>query len=148
MAVSLVEGGNSDFPYVSGISSAEGSAFVTGIHAYTEADAEKTPVFTQVWGRQLSQVSIVKTVEESAFGEQKVTESTRTNRDFIITGASSDPYIWDDESTITAQEFKAALADREVALAAIKQRQDEYNASRAQTQAPAATTGGASGFNF
>ena len=110
--------------------------------------SEKTPVFTQVWGRQLSQITITRTVTESAFGESLVTETPRTNRDFVITGASSDPYIWDDESTITAQEFKAALADREVALAAIKQRQDEYNASRAQTQAPAATTGGASGFNF
>ena len=110
--------------------------------------SEKSPVFTKVWGRQLSQVSIVKTVEESAFGEQKVTESQRTNRDFVITGAASDPYIWDDESTITAQEFTAALADREVALAAIKQRQDDYNATKAQTQAPAAATTGASGFNF
>ena len=110
--------------------------------------SDKAPVFTKVWGRQLSQISIVKTVEESAFGEQKITESQRINRDFVITGASSDPYIWDDDSTITAQEWKTALADREVALAAIKQRQDEYNASRAQTQAPAATTGGVSGFNF
>ena len=110
--------------------------------------SEKSPVFTKVWGRQLSQVSIVKTVEESAFGEQKVTESQRTNRDFVITGASSDPYIWDDDSTITVQEWKTALADREVALAAIKQRQDEYNASRVQTQTPAPASSGISGFNF
>ena len=109
---------------------------------------QRNPVFTKVWGRQMSQVTMVRTVEESAFGEQKVTETPRTNRDFVITGASSDVYLWDDESTITAQEWKAALADREVALAAIKQRQDEYNASRAQTQAPTATSGGASGFNF
>jgi hypothetical protein len=91
---------------------------------------------------------MVKTVTESAFGEPLVTETPRTNRDFVITGAAGDVYLWDDDSTITAQEWKTALADREVALAAIKQRQDEYNASRAQTQAPAATSGGASGFNF
>lgn len=110
--------------------------------------SEKTPCFTKVWGRQLSQVTVTKTVEESAFGEPMVTETQHTSRDFIITGASSDPYIWDDESSITKDEWKQALADREVALAAIKQRQDEYNASRAQTQAPAATPGAASGFNF
>ena len=108
----------------------------------------KTPVFTKVWGRQLSQVTMVRTVEESAFGEQKVTETPITNRDFVITGASSDPYAWDDESKITVKEYNAALADREVALAAIKQRQDEYNASKAQTQAPAATPNAPSGFNF
>lgn len=110
--------------------------------------SQKNPVFTELWGNQVSQVTMVKTVTESAFGQPLVTESPRTNRDFVITGAIGEPYVWDDDSTITAQEWKTALADREVALAAIKQRQDEYNASRAQTQAPAATPGGASGFNF
>ena len=110
--------------------------------------SQKNPVFTKVWGRQLSQTSVVRTVVESAFGEPMVTETPYTNRDFVITGAATDPYVWDDEGTITAQEFKTALADREVALAAIKQRQDEYNASRAQTQAPATTPNAPSGFNF
>ncbi len=110
--------------------------------------SEKTPCFTKVWGRQLSQVTVTKTVEESAFGEPMVTETQHTSRDFIITGASSDPYIWDDESSITKEEWKQALADREVALAAIKQRQDEYNASRAQTQAPVVGAGAGNGFNF
>ncbi len=108
---------------------------------------ERTPCFTQVWGRQLSQTTITRTVTESAFGEPMVTETPRTNRDFIITGALSDPYIWDDETTITVQEYKQGLADRELALANIKQRQDEYNASKAQTQAPAPANG-ISGFNF
>lgn len=106
----------------------------------------KNPCFTKVWGRQLSQVTVVKTVEESAFGEQKVTETPYTNRDFVITGAMTEPYVWDDESTITEAEFKQALADREIALATIKQRQDEYNASKAQTATPAPAA--ASGFNF
>ena len=108
--------------------------------------SEKTPCFTEVWGNQLSQVTMVKTVTESAFGEPLVTETPRTNRDFVITGASGDPYIWNDESTITNDEYKAALADREVALATMKKRQEEYNASRNQVQTPAA--GAASGFNF
>lgn len=110
--------------------------------------SQKNPVFTELWGNQVSQVTMVKTVTESAFGQPLVTETPRTNRDFVITGAVGEPYVWDDEGTITAQEWKAALADREVALAAIKQRQDEYNASRAQTQAPAAAPNGVSGFNF
>ena len=110
--------------------------------------SQKNPVFTELWGNQVSQVTMVKTVTESAFGQPLVTETPRTNRDFVITGAVGEPYVWDDEGTITAQEWKTALADREVALAAIKQRQDEYNASRAQTQAPAAAPNGVSGFNF
>ena len=126
----------------------EFTALTEGAMNYFESlgASEKTPVFTKVWGRQISQVTIVKTVEESAFGEQKVTETPYTNREFVITGATSEPYTWDDEGTITAQEYETAKADRQVALAAIKTRQDEYNASKAQTQTPA--TGAANGFNF
>lgn len=108
--------------------------------------SEKHPVFTKVWGRQLSQVTIVKSVEESAFGEQSVTETSYTNRDFIITGAATTPYDWDDESTLTAAEFKEMLANREIAVAEIKRRQDEYNASRNQSEQSAIPA--ANGFNF
>jgi hypothetical protein len=110
--------------------------------------SQKNPVYTKVWGRQVSQTVITRTVEESAFGEQKVTEVPRTNREFIITGAMSEPYVWDDESTMTQAEYEQAIADRNLAVAEIKRRQDEYNASKAQTQAPAATVGSIGGFNF
>lgn len=125
----------------------EFTALTSGAMDYFEGleASQKDPVFTKVWGRQVSQITMVKTVEESAFGGQKVTETPRANRDFVITGASVDPYVWDDEGTITKKEFEKCLADRELALADIKKRQDDYNASKAQTQAP---TGGASGFNF
>lgn len=128
----------------------EFTALSSGAMDYFEGlDAsQKDPVFTKVWGRQVSQITMVKTVEESAFGGQKVTETPRANRDFVITGASVDPYVWDDEGTITKKEFEQCLADRELALADIKKRQDDYNASRAQTQAPTAAANGASGFNF
>lgn len=107
----------------------------------------KTPCFTKVWGRQVSKVVTIRRVIESAFGEPSVEESASTQRDFVITGGATEPYVWDDESTITVQEYTTAQQDREVALAAIKQRQDEYNASRAQTTAPV-NAAAASGFNF
>ncbi len=110
--------------------------------------SEKTPVFTCVNGHQISKtITTVQQSESSGWGESFAQEVTSSQREFVITGVN-DPYEWDDESTITAQEYKEALQNREVAVAEIKRRQDEYNASRAQTQAPAATTGGASGFNF
>ena len=108
---------------------------------------QKEPVFTKVWGRQVSE-SIVRTVEEeSAFGEPFVREIRRTNRAFIITGAIKDPYVWDDESTMTSKELIDAIAARETYLAGVKQRQDEYNASKGNA-APAATTPANSAFNF
>lgn len=110
--------------------------------------SQKEPCFTKLWGNQISKTVVTRRVEESAFGEPSVTESTSTQRDFVVTGAARETYVWDDESTITAQEFTAALQDREVALATIKQRQDEYNASRGATNAAAAVTNTATGFNF
>ena len=102
------------------------------------------PTFTTVWGRQLSQV-ITKTItEESAFGEPSVREVKSSRKDFVITGAAVTPHIWDDESTMTAAELTEAIAARETYLATVKQRQDEYKASKnAAVAAPAK-----SGFNF
>lgn len=109
--------------------------------------SQKEPCFTKVWGNQISRTVVTRRVEESAFGEPSVTESTSTQRDFVITGTSVEPYVWDDETTITVNEFKEALQNREVALADIKKRQDDYNASRGVATAPAATST-ATGFNF
>jgi hypothetical protein len=104
----------------------------------------KEPVFTKVWGRQIAQTVTNKTVEESAWGEARVQETTSTRRDWIITGCNPEPYLWDDESTITAKELTEAMANRETYLASIKKRQDEYKAQKA---APAvANTAG--GFKF
>ena len=108
--------------------------------------SQSNPVFTKVWGRQVSETVIKKTVEESAFGEAAVKETKSTRRDFVITGASKEPYVWDDESTMTAAELTEAIANREGYLAGVKQRQDEYKASKGQTPANAAPAQGA--FNF
>lgn len=98
---------------------------------------QKDPVFTKVWGRQVSE-TVVRTIEEeSAFGEPSVREVRNTRRDFVITGASKEPYLWDDESTMTAQELIDAIAARETYLATVKQRQEEYKASKNVVAAPA-----------
>ena len=105
------------------------------------------PVFTCVWGRQISQTTVRQIVEESAFGEDSVREVRNTRREFLITGAAKEPYVWDDESSMTAAELNEAIAAREVYLAGVKQRQDEYKASKAAgNNAAAAPAQGA--FNF
>lgn len=104
------------------------------------------PVFTRIRGNQISE-SIVRRIEEaSAFGEPSVREYRSTKKDFVITWAQENPYDWDDESTITAQELKEAMANREIALAELKRRRDEYKASQGSTNAAAAPATGA--FNF
>ena len=107
---------------------------------------QKNPVFTCVWGRQVSETVVRQIVTESAFGEDEVREVKSTRRDFVITGAAKEPYLWDDESSITAAEMNEAIQRREVDLAAMKKRQDEYKASR--NAAPKAAAPAQGGFNF
>lgn len=93
--------------------------------------SNKEPVFTKVWGRQISESIVRRVEEESAFGETSIKEYTSTRKDFVITGASKEPYVWDDESSITVAEFSKAIQDRETYLATLKQRSDEYKAQKA-----------------
>lgn len=103
------------------------------------------PTFTCVWGKQVSETVVRKIVTESAFGDDEVREVRNSRKDFVITGANKEPYVWDDESTLTAQEVAEAVAARETYLATIKQRQDEYKASKNAAPAAAKSNGG---FNF
>jgi hypothetical protein len=105
---------------------------------------QKEPVFTQLWGIQISQTSTVKRVQESAFGESYVEEIPTSYKDFVITGGKPETYVWDDESTITAAELKTAMTERETYLATLKSRYADYKASKTQN----AVTSNNSGFNF
>ena len=106
---------------------------------------QRNPVFTCVWGRQVSETIVRQIRTESAFGEDEVREVKNTRRDFVITGAAKEPYLWDDESTITVAELNEAIQKREIDLAAMKKRQDEYKASRNTPKVAAPAQGG---FNF
>lgn len=103
-----------------------------------------SPVFTRLQGRQISEIITRTVTQESAFGEPIVKNYSSTRKDYVITWAAAEPYVWDDEESITANEMKEVMANRETYLATLKSRQDEYKASR--NQAPAAPAQG--GFNF
>lgn len=117
-------------------------AYFEGLEA-----SSKNPVFTKVKGRQVSETTTRTIVEESAFGEASVREVKNTRKDYVITWAAKEPYVWDDESTMTAQQLIDAMAAREVHLAETKKRQDEYKASK--NQAPSAfNAAGGMTYNF
>lgn len=105
---------------------------------------QRNPVFTRLQGRQVSEVVTREVIEESAFGDPVVKKFASTRKDWVVTWAASEPYAWDDESTITAAELTKAMSDRETYLATLKQRQDEYKASKGQPAAAPANQG----FNF
>lgn len=123
------------------VTNARGMDYFEGLEA-----SPKSPVFTKVWGRQVSTTVTNTKVDESGWGEANVQESTSTRRDWVITGSNTEPYAWDDEETVTGAELTEAMAQREMYLAGVKQRQDEYKASKAA--APAAAGSATGGFNF
>lgn len=105
---------------------------------------QKNPAFTRLQGRQVSEVVTREVIEESAFGDPVVKKFASTRKDWVVTWAASEPYAWDDESSITAAELTKAMSDRETYLATMRQRQEEYKASK---NTPAAAPAN-SGFNF
>ncbi len=128
----------------------EFSAINPGAISYFEGlDASnQNPTFTQVWGQQESETIVRKIVTESAFGEDSIREVKNTRKDFVITGASKEPYEWDVEGILTAKEVSEAIANRETYLATMKQRQDEYRAAQQQTTTPNVAATSNNGFNF
>lgn len=113
------------------------------------------PVFTRVWGNINCKTKTVTNEIESAFGEPAVRTYNRTEREWLISGAPKQAYDFGDEKILTTEEVKKAAADREVMLADIKKRNDEYKAQRAagNTSATSATaqpsaTVNAGGFTF
>ena len=113
--------------------------------------SDSSPVFTRVWGKQISQTIVKTYTVESAFGGPEVREVPSTRKEFVITGANPSTYEWDEEGSITAQELKNLLAERETYVATIKKRQDEYKASKQNSVpavAPKATTPATQDFKF
>lgn len=125
-----------------------------GIKYFESLDASpKNLVFTKVWGKINSETIVRKVEEESAFGEPAVKEYNRTVREWVITGTSKPESVYeigDAENGITEEEIKKAMADREVHLADVKKRQDEYQASKnaGASTSTASAPAAAGGFNF
>lgn len=112
------------------------------------APTNKEPVFTCVWGRQLSQVVKTETVTESAFGEAEVVSKESTTREFVITGASKEPYPFEDEDFLTKEEVNKMMSDRALYLATIKKNQEEYQKNRADAVNSAATVSAEDNYDF
>lgn len=118
-----------------------------------QAPSPSNPFCTNIRGTQISQVTMVRREEPSAFGPTIVKEYPRTRKEFEVMSIFNQiSYPWDDESFITADELRKAMGDRETYLATVKQRYEEYQAQRNNqngSSAPAANIQTKSGgFNF
>lgn len=92
------------------------------------------PIFTKVWGRINATTTTVERTEESAFGEAAVKTYEKKTKEWTITGTAKIPYDFGNEVFLTSEDVTKAMQDREVYLADIKKRADEYRAQRTATQ--------------
>lgn len=113
------------------------------------------PVYTQVWGEIVSTTVKIEKVVESAFGTPTVDVSERSRKEWVVTGAKPEPYVFGLDSTITMEDLTKAVADRNVYLEEVKTRAKEYYENRGNAVAatkPSApvpnTQIPAGGFNF
>lgn len=114
-----------------------------------------SPVFTEVKGKIVSTTIEKKIEEESAFGSASVRTVSRTTREWVVEWARPVEYDYGSEDVLTAEDIQKAIQDREVYLAGIKKRRDDYMASRAAVTSTVNTnsstsipSGPAGGFNF
>lgn len=101
------------------------------------------PTFTKVWGRINCLTKTTTVEEETAFGEAAVRTYERKVKEWEITGTPKViSYDFGGED-LTAEELTKAMQDREIKLADIKKRNDEYKAQRAaeNNQSVQTTTG-------
>lgn len=121
-----------------------------GMDYFESLDASPSnPVFTEVRGNIVS-LSVKKDIEEeSAFGTASVKTVTRTTREWQITWARPVEYDFGEADTLTAEELKEMIQNREVYLAEIKKRHDDYIASKNNGgDAPTTEAVSEGGFDF
>lgn len=128
-----------------------------GMRYFESLDASGSNLtFTKVWGNLISEKTVRTVEEESEFGDPEIQEFVRVKREYEITGSSkeSNKYeIGDAENGITMEELQEKKAEREVKLAGIKARNDEYKAQKAagattSNAAPTTTPVNNAGFTF
>lgn len=94
-------------------------------------ELDRGPYFVKAIGHINNVNSITKIEEESAWGEPIVKEVTKTRKEVIIDNMAGVPYSFGEEGDLLSiEEVKKAKADREIKLAAEKNRAIEYQNSK------------------
>ena len=120
-----------------------------GMSYFESLGVEDEPVYTKVWGKINCSTSKNTITEESAFGEASVRTYEKKVREWIVTGCSREGYAFGDEEVLTGADIQKAMQDREIYLAEMKKRSEEFKAaSAAPVSTPTAPKAKVGGFNF
>ncbi len=102
-----------------------------GIKYFEQQDISlSNPLLTTVHGSIICSTIRQEHTEESAWGEDEVTITTRTVRAWNVAGSSKEPMEFDDENTITKDELKVAKATLDEYIAEQKKKSEEYRNSQ------------------
>lgn len=88
------------------------------------------PVYTKVMGEIINSTVKIDKVMENAFGGTIVDSSVRQEREWVITWAQPQPYVFDIAETITKDELNKALTDRNIYLEEVKANAKAYYAQK------------------
>ena len=123
-----------------------------GMSYFESLDTDEGPVYTKVWGRINCSTTTTESKEESAFGEAAVRVFEKKVREWVITGTAKEAYEFGDEEVMTGEEVAKAMQDREINLAEMKKRAEEFKSAQATpaaaAPAPAAAKAKVAGFSF
>ena len=88
------------------------------------------PIYTKVWGNIISRTIITTETEEGAFGEPLIREVQRKSKKWVIASTSKYPYDFGDEKILTMEEVQKAIQNREIYLAEVKKRAEDYKTQK------------------
>lgn len=88
------------------------------------------PVYTKVMGEIINTTVKIDKVMENAFGGTIVDSSVHQEREWVITWAQPQPYVFDIAETITKEEVNKALTDRNLHLEEVKANAKAYYAQK------------------
>lgn len=110
------------------------------------------PYFSKVIGTVGNVISKRTITEEVAFGEPIVKTIENKSKEWVIERMPSEGYNFGEEDVLTVEEIQKAMQDRELYLADVKKRNDEYRATKnGATAAPSqsiAPKAGTAAFNI
>lgn len=120
-----------------------------GMQYFDDMDiSNENLLLTRVWGDVNTMTIERKTESETAFGTAVVVTTPSTLHSWDIAGASVEPYDFGSEETMTMNDIKLGMANREVALAAIRSRYEERkNAAKSGSFAASVSTASAAPSN-
>lgn len=98
--------------------------------------SSKNPVFTKLKGNEISETIVRTITEEGAFGEDSVREVKSSRKDYVVTWAAKDAYDFSDDGDLSPADLKTAMENRNVYLADVKKRYEDYKANKGNAGMP------------